>query len=457
MERKVLNTISAFNMIQAGDKILLGLSGGMDSAVLLHFLMGIRHEFDIEIFAAHVNHGLRGEESICDEIFCRRICDEYRLALEVIRYDVGGLAADWGMSVESAGRRVRYEAFEGAGAKFGCNKIATAHNRNDSVETMLLALLRGSGMAGLAGIAPVRNNIIRPLIDVDRDEIAQYCARHDVEYVEDSSNASAKYQRNRIRQTLLPTLIADYNPALLDTMSRTAKILRDEHELIEQMANDTYACIVQNDEIAAAKLAKAPAPVARRVTRNFLEEHGIVNIAYEHIEGVIKLAGGGVGREIHLPGGMVARRCYDSVKITKKLTEPLEFCYKLEVGRPIYVRETKKWFYLGHKEYIGDSSGENSIRILYTKALNYVKIENGLEVRTRRPGDLLYFSKVGTKKVKDFFIDRKYPAEVRRAAVFIACGKNVIVMLGADGFESDFYETNGGDKAIFLQIWEDIT
>ena len=454
MEKKALETINTHNMIQPGDRVLLGLSGGMDSAVLLHFLLSIRDKIGFELCAAHVDHGLRGDESKNDVEFCKRICFGAGILLEVFAYDVGNLTKNWGISIESAGRRVRYKSFGIAAKKLGCNKIATAHSRNDSVETMLLSLFRGSGMAGLAGIAPIRQNIIRPLIDISRDEITEYCAKHNIEYREDSSNASPEYQRNRVRNFLLPALIADYNPGLMFTMSRTAKILRDEDEFLAAEAAHAYIRIVQNDEILTSELTATPLPIARRVVRKLLTLKQIPNIAFEHIEGIIELAHGESGKEIYLPGGKTAKHSYGLIKITKKQTEIPNFCYKLEINCPIFVPEVKKWFYLGQKEYIDGGNGENSIRMLYTKLLDYGKIENELEIRTRKPGDLLYFSKVGTKKVKDFFINRKYPRDMRDNAVFVACGKNIVLML--NGFESDFYLAAHASKVLFLQIWEDI-
>ncbi|MCL2171319.1 MAG: tRNA lysidine(34) synthetase TilS [Defluviitaleaceae bacterium] len=461
MISKIIDTIKQWNMVDLGDRILLGLSGGMDSIVLLHILLEMRTHHGFEVCVVHIDHGLRGEESLENSAFCTKLCADLGVELVSFAEDVNGLAREWGMSIENAGRKVRYECFLEAAKMLDCNKIATAHNQNDSIENIFLSMLRGSGMAGFGGIPPIRPaadshiKIIRPLINILRNEISAYCTNHNLEYREDSSNLCDNYLRNRIRNKLLPDLIRDYNPALLDTMRRSAEIIYQEDNFLKFLADSEYDLIVQNDEIFVDGLNVLQIPIKRRVIRKFLMENGVADPMFDHIESLISLALGDTGKEIHLPKNRRAVRIYDTIQIAENTQEnPLNFCVKLPINEPIFVPEAGLWFYLGKTPYFSVKNNQKSTKILCTKALKYDMIDREVEIRTRRPGDVLYFNNVGTKKLSDYFIDNKIPRQQRERAIFAVCGNRIILMIG--GFETDFFADIDGDNTIYLQIWEEM-
>lgn len=226
MRDKVLRFIRENGLLQEGDSVLAALSGGADSVSLLHILVSLKELLNIQIYALHMNHMIRGEEAERDERFCRELCDRLGVPLEVVTADVPAIAAESGESLELCGRRKRYEALQRAAEALGGAEIATAHNRNDNTETVLMNLIRGAGLAGMGGIPLRRDRIIRPLLDCSRDEIEAYCRENRLDYVTDSTNLSDAYTRNRLRLHILPAL-RELNPSLDEGICRTAAVMRD--------------------------------------------------------------------------------------------------------------------------------------------------------------------------------------------------------------------------------------
>lgn len=227
MRCKALATVREHGMLQSGH-VLAAVSGGADSVSLLHLLLSLRDEFGFTLEAAHVHHGLRGEEADRDERFVRELCEKWNVPLHVLRADVAAEAARTGESLEACGRRVRYGFFDSV-AK---GEIATAHTRDDNAETVLLHLARGSGVRGLCGIPPVRGNVIRPLLDCTRADVEAYCAAHGLDYMTDSTNLSGAFARNRVRHEILPAL-RTVNPAVSDALVRCAATLSKDADYLD--------------------------------------------------------------------------------------------------------------------------------------------------------------------------------------------------------------------------------
>ena len=227
----MLQTVSKYiekhKMILPGQRIVVGLSGGADSVALLHILKRMQETMYIELFAAHVNHGLRGQAARDDAVFAEELCKRWGIPFFLKAADVRALSHTLRRTEEEAGRMVRYGFFHEVMEKVNGDRIATAHHKNDQAETILHNVIRGSGMQGLTGIRPVRDGIIiRPLLDVSRQEIEDYLIKHQLSYREDASNADPVYTRNRIRNRLLPVLAEHYNPDIVDSLTRMAGILR---------------------------------------------------------------------------------------------------------------------------------------------------------------------------------------------------------------------------------------
>ena len=433
MEKRIFKTIIKHRMIKPGFKgIIVGLSGGADSVALLHFLAGS----GLPLLAVHINHGLRGEESEADEDFCRDFCKSLDIPIKVFNVDVGEIARLHKLSIEEAGRMVRYDTFKKVMEEKGFDKIATGHHKNDAAETVLMQILRGTGR--IRGIPPVRDNIIRPLIDVAREEIERYCQRHKLSYCVDHTNALTDYTRNKIRLETIPLLAGQYNPNLVDTLARLADISQGEDDFLDKFTPKFPPMQLPIKEMGQFHLA-----LQRRAVRHALKP--LDNINHNHIDSVLSLLYMDNGKEISLPGNHVARRSYDKI-IVRKREVVEDFVISLPREEDVYIIQANCWFYLGSKPKAREGD------FLAAVPLDGAKLgDTAIEVRRRRPGDKIFIEGVGTKKVKDWLIDKKIPKEERDGLVFVAAGEDVIAILGK--FQSDKFMPE--DKnAIYLQVWK---
>ena len=229
---KVLQYIREHKLITPGDLVVAGISGGPDSMALLYILLQLRDRLNFKLAAAHLNHGLRPEAADEEKFVCD-YCQNMQIPFYSRRLDVQEIAARGKKSLEEAGRDCRYQYFAELAAELGATRIATAHHRDDNAETVLLNLIRGSGIKGLRGIRPVNGIIIRPLLCVDKNEIESYLSENSIKYCIDLSNYSTDYLRNRIRHNLLPLLEQDYNPRIVDGLNQLADIAAAENDAME--------------------------------------------------------------------------------------------------------------------------------------------------------------------------------------------------------------------------------
>lgn len=233
-EQKVLKFIKENDLISSGDKILIGLSGGPDSVFLLHFLNKYKKKFKIEIGVAHINHLLRGKESKKDNLFCEAICHELLIPFYHLSRNIKSYTKKYKTSLEVAGRKIRYEFFEKISSVNDYNKIATAHNSDDNVETVLINLVKGAGVKGIAGIPVRRKNIIRPVLSLTKKEILDYLEVNKFEYRIDKSNLTNEFERNYLRNEVIPLIHKNINPALSKTVLNTSLNLQRLNYWIEK-------------------------------------------------------------------------------------------------------------------------------------------------------------------------------------------------------------------------------
>lgn len=259
---KVLSAAADHGMAEKGDAVVAALSGGADSVSLLYALKELSGELGITVSACHVNHHLRGEESDSDMRFCEKLCERLDIPIVVREVDVKSLQQKH-ESLEECARRVRYDFF--AEVSQG-KRLATAHTANDSAETVLLNLMRGTGLKGLCGIPPVRGNIIRPLIYCTRDEVEEYCRSRGLSWVTDRTNLSTDYTRNKIRHIILPEMLK-INGSLYSTVTRMEKSLREDSDFLEGMAVRALEEARQPGGWSASALAALPKPVQSRAIR----------------------------------------------------------------------------------------------------------------------------------------------------------------------------------------------
>lgn len=308
MKNKVIETIKKYNLIESGDKIVLGVSGGPDSISMLNILNEIKDEYKFEIYVAHINHMIR-EEAEDDEKYVQKYCEKNNIQCFVKRIDVQQIANTKKIGTEEAGRNIRYEFFEEVMKEVGANKIGVAHNKNDKIETIIMNLLRGSGLSGLKGIEPIRENkYIRPLIECERQEIEQYCEEQQLNPRIDKTNFENDYTRNKIRNIVIPYIKNEFNPNIIKTMDRLSQVVTDESNYMESQTNKIYEklLIEKTENQITLKLREfneqekvIKSRLILLVTKQLMgSTQGIEKI---HIEDIIKLCSNNIGNKFLTP------------------------------------------------------------------------------------------------------------------------------------------------------------
>lgn len=468
---KVIKTIEAHKMIEQGDSVVMALSGGPDSVAMFHALFSLSGRYGISLFALHVNHMLRGEESDNDEEYVRELCSRFGVPLHVSAIDVSRIAWERSLSIEEAGRDVRYEELEAYADRLGADKIALAHNRNDQAETVFMNILRGTGLKGLAGIEYKRGRIIRPLLDINRSEIEQYCLDNSLNPRTDSTNLENLFTRNKIRIDLIPYINKEFKVNMIDSLCRIASISSRENDLIENLAAQAYKDCLEYEETDIVKMHREklinlhPA-LLHRVLRMAAEKvrgnlKGIENV---HIESMACLAERGrTGACVELPGGLRAGTEYDIMSVYLQKEEQSgenfgKFEKKVNIpgiteaeafGGVLKAEMLPKNAVLDKQELEKNKgSGYNSL----VQFFDYDKIKVGINIRNRREGD--YFKPLkskGTKKLKEYFIDNKIPRRKRDEIPLICAGKEVIWIIGHK--ISDNYKATDNTKNVLKLEW----
>ena len=308
MKSKVIDTIKRYNLIQSGDKLVLGVSGGPDSISMLNILKEIKEEWQFQIYVAHINHMIR-KEADDDETYVQQYCENNNIQFFVKRVNVQEIANIQKMGTEEAGRNIRYEFFEEVLQKVGANKIAIAHNKNDKIETIVMNLLRGSGLSGLKGIEPIREQrIIRPLIECERQEIEQYCEQYKLEPRIDKTNFENDYTRNKIRNIVIPYIKNEFNPNIIETMDRLSQVATEESNYIELQVEKIYQKLLiersQNQIILKLKEFNQQEKVIKNRLILFVVRElmgSTQRIEKVHIEDIIKLCNNNVGNKFLTP------------------------------------------------------------------------------------------------------------------------------------------------------------
>ena len=312
LARKVLKTIKKFNLIQNGDKLVLGVSGGPDSICMLDILNNIRNDniynLNYEIVVAHINHMIR-EEAKQDEIFVKNFCKKINVEFYSKSIDVQKIANNNKIGTEEAGRKVRYDFFDEILQKTNSNKIAIAHNKNDKVETIIMNILRGSGIVGLRGIEPIKSHkYIRPLIECERDDIENYCKINKIEPRIDKTNFENIYSRNKTRNVVIPYIKQEFNPNIIQTIDRLSDLVKEEDDYLQMVVEKVYKELIikesSNELILNLKKFNQQEKVIKSrillytISRLLGSTNGIERI---HIEDIIKLCSNNIGNKYLTP------------------------------------------------------------------------------------------------------------------------------------------------------------
>ena len=474
MNHIMLDTISKYNMLAPGDGVIVGFSGGADSSALLFALLRLRERLALKITAAHINHGFRGAESDGDEAFCAETCARYGVDFISYKIDVRAEARRRRVSDEEAGRAARYECFERALKERNADKIAVAHNKDDNAETVVMRLLRGAGARGLSGIPPVRGRVIRPLINVSRAEIEDFCRENGIKYRNDSTNSQPVYNRNRVRLQVMP-LLAGFNPSAADALTQAAALVSDDDAYLEALTREWLKAHAVfsggRAELELRALAAAPPPIARRAVRAAFEfaAAGSRDLSYRHVEDALSICRKSSGKTLHLPRNIRCYRQYDSIIIKKDAALSDSYCYILPFDECVYLDKLEKYAILRREDIrILPPGPGKKLKYVCTKTFCYDRIKGNVEFRTRKNGDRIYFRSIGGNKlISRYLSDIKMPREARGATPLLANGREVMCVFHgtsdegfnaktalSDAFKPDDPE-NAGKANAYLQFWEE--
>lgn len=308
LKENVIDTIKRYNLIENGDNIVIGVSGGPDSICLLHILNELKQELNFNIYVAHINHSIRKEADEETE-YVQEFCKNLGVECFIKKIDVQKEAKDLKRGTEETGRKVRYEFFDEVLEKTKSNKIATAHNNNDKVETILMNILRGSGTSGLKGIEPIREGkYIRPLIDIERKEIEKYCEENKLDPRIDKSNNENIYTRNKIRNVVIPYIKSEFNPNIISTINRLSEVATEENEYLDKITEETFNEILiemQKKQITLdlKKFNNLELVIKRRIILYTINKllSSIVGIEKINIDDIIKLCNKNIGNKYLMP------------------------------------------------------------------------------------------------------------------------------------------------------------
>jgi tRNA(Ile)-lysidine synthase len=431
--------IRRYHMLEPGDTVVVGVSGGPDSVALLHCLVALRTHWAIGLVVAHLNHQLRGAAASEEATFVQSLASRLDLPCETGSRDVGSYCAEHRLSIQVAARRLRYAFYREVSGKYGATKTALGHQADDNAESVLLHLLRGTGPRGLGGIPPVRDGyIIRPLIDSHRAQILHFLETGGFEYVEDDSNLDPKYLRNRIRHEFLPSLRENYNPKAVWALNRLAAIVREEEDFWNRQVESAFQDLVLEQTkgrlaLSASGLADLhPAFLRRMVRHAVLSLRGsLKRLAHHHVEALVHLArqSSPCGR-LDLPHGVKAVR--DRDELVFMLGPPEErprFEYQISAMGPTLIRESGAFLHLSvcNASQVGEPRKYPPSTALFDLAA----VSFPLTVRSLKEGDRFKpLGMSGSQKVKTFFINHKVSRSKRRRCPILLSKGRIIWVAG---------------------------
>lgn len=452
---KVQKTIEKYHMIEKGDSIVVGVSGGADSVALLAVLCAFQKKYQLNIEAVHIHHGLRGKEADRDALFVKQLCEKWSVPCDVLKFDITAEAKKRGVGTEEMGRICRYETFYKKAGNTA--KIAVAHHQNDQAETVVLNLCRGAGLTGLSGMPPVRDIIIRPFLFVSRKEIECFLLEKEIKYCQDSTNEQQHYARNKIRLSVLPFLEKEVNDKTIEHIAMTASLLAEEEAFLEQLAEQQLQKIVVKKEqnrivLNIQELLCQSSVMRRRIIRKAfcLIDNSLKDLSYIHIQQIEQLLYKQTGKKLSLPLKRIAFIEYHTLVLAWENTnKSAKFCYNLVPEKAIYIKEIDKFVKLSFNAY----KKEEKMLTICTKVFDYDKIKGNIICRTRQQGDFIAIGNGHRKKLKDFFIDCKIARQQRETLLLFAVEKQILWIPGYR-VSGDFLVDKDTKNKVWISVWE---
>lgn len=412
MRDKVFKAIADYSLVNRGDKVIVALSGGADSVALMCFLNSIKEEYNLTLYACHVNHMIRNEEADRDESFVRALCDELGVELFCEKFNVPEISQKEKTSLELTGRKVRYDYFEMLSKKLGA-KVATAHTSSDNVETVLYNMARGTSLTGLCGIKAVRDYVIRPLIYCSRADIEQYCADNQLSFVTDSTNLTDDYTRNNIRHNVVPVL-SQFNEDLCTTVNRMCNSLLDIKTFIDNYSIKEINASRTEYGYSCDKLLMLDKAILRNSIYLICKENG-VDATQKHIELICS--------------ALSECGCVD-LGFGKRAVCKQSTLRIVDTNECVQLPECKFKDYT-NKEFISVSEIKNINKNFLNNCINCDIITDDTVIRTRREGDTFTFCNRGiTKSLKKLMNEMKIPYEKRSSLLIVANGSTVLWIEG---------------------------
>ncbi|MEO0130975.1 MAG: tRNA lysidine(34) synthetase TilS [candidate division WOR-3 bacterium] len=419
---KIEKTIKKYQLLEKGDNVLVGFSGGKDSVCLLYIFYLLKEKYHLNLIAFHLNHLLRGNEAKRDEEFCKKFCKKLNIPIIVKRRDIKKYSQKHNLSIEEAGHRLRYYYYEKIAEKEKCQKVALAHTASDNVETILLSLIYGQSLGRIAGILPKRDKIIRPLIDLTTEEVLLFLKGNNLVYVEDSTNQDLKIPRNYLRNIIIPNL-KKLNPNLEKTFRQISEILLAENEYLEKETNRIFNSLIkkQNEDILIPKKDFIPLTLVlkRRVLKKLFPD-----ASFWQIENIINLLKRQIGKKIERENDIIYND-YEYLRISKREEKKKKEIFKIKLKK------------LNNFKKINLKLTCKVINIEKIKEFDYNNCEYfdkddiklPLFIRFRKKGDIIKI-KNGKKKIKKLFIDMKIPKIVRDNLPILCDQKGILWILG---------------------------
>ncbi len=425
IEQKIIKFIKEYNLIEPGDRIVVALSGGADSVFLLNFLFKYKSKYKIKLAAFHLNHLLR-KDSELDQKFSGNICSQLQVPFFTEKKNVNLFAKKNKISVEEAGRILRYKLLKEISVKNSFNKIATAHNLDDNAETVLLNLIKGKGLRAVSGI-PIKNeNIIRPILCISKSEIEKYLELNKIEYVRDLSNLSDEFERNYLRLKIVPELTKSINKNLSSTIFQTSRILQDYLDFFESIIEERYNKIVtykDDDILLNVNLFNKEKIILRsEIIRKILWQELNIEPTFKKINEVISLINSQRGKRLKLSADYEIIKESDFLRFLKT-KKPKPVNVKIKIGHYQKIQNLKILI----KKTQGISFAENS----KFEIIDADKIVGELKIRNWKDGDkFIPLGMRGSKKISDFLTDLKISSTIRKDILVLTDDEKIVSILG---------------------------
>jgi tRNA(Ile)-lysidine synthase len=453
IEQKALKFIDENHLTEKDDKILVALSGGADSIFLLSFLIKFKKRFGIEIAGFHLNHKLRGKTAVEDEKFCSDFCSKNKIEFISVKKDVKSYAKKLKVSIEEAGREIRYNELNKAAEKIGCTKIATAHNSSDNVETILLNFIKGAGIKGLAGIPVRRDNIIRPILCLTSGEIRQYLKKNKISFRVDESNLDSDYERNFLRNEIIPKLKHRLNPRVEEKINNTSKIISEINLFVEKRVEQLSHEAVKLEGKALRINTKTVSKLDRSFLSIFLKsviENSInIELSSENIYAIVDLVNSQVGRAVHLKENIIASKERNELIIGRKSSVKSDkYSHKIKIGQRLNV---------DGKIISISEVNQKMFKFTSNKSVEFISadlLSNVFEIRRWKDGDKFQpIGMKGTKKISDFLSDEKISSIKKKEHLVLTNSGKIIWVIGLR-IDERFKVTSETKKILKLTLSE---